>query len=651
MDIVGLFRGMLGLFVLMLVMLSWPSLFIVRLWTGRGWSKIRLVGVVLLGWSVLFTMSTVAPWLNIQAKTSAFYGWFARYAGARAINQQLHEAGFYAFFFHYLLFQTLLPLPILLAYVTVRGGSLAERTRKRSLSQWLTGARNLFPQREKPGLIALGVEQSSGKKVYLGHERTMHTHIIGASGVGKTEAIKKLIEADIRDDNPVVWIDGKGDTDNAKWFASIVARYGKEHRARYFLPHLRHGSYNPFRYGNPTELADRLVSALDWSEQFYKNAAKEFMLGVFRALEAGNKEFTLSDVCEAATNPRALQRLIAETPDMKAKRILSAYASNGDKHEVLDGLSAQLSVLVHSSYGEMLKGDKNDLDFRTAHTKGMFFYIALPVTAASEFFPSVGKLMIADLNALNSAIAAGTAKKYGGLFSVVIDEFSSFVTQQFVSLISQARSQNFAITIAHQTLADLARLSPEAQLAIMGNTNIKMAFRLEVPADAEMFAKMVGTRQTLEQTYQTEQGIFSDSLSGRGSVKNVEEYVIHPNVIKRLGLGQTAFIRKQPLTYGVVEVARTWHAESNDVALAALNAQLFERKREDKPLAWDLASTPIAPPKQPRIKEPQQRPNKPVAVTREPEPAKATPVVAEREEKPAAQPKLSGKKVTHGGEW
>ena len=142
------------------------------------------------------------------------------------------------------------------------------------------------------------------------------------------------------------------------------------------------------------------MSAFDWSEQFYKNTAKEFLLGVFRALVAGKKEFTLADVCEVTTNLRALQRLIAETPDAQAKKILAPYAVKGDKREVLNGLSAQLSVIVHSSYGDMLKGDKNDLDFHEAHTDVRFFYISLPVTAASEFFPSLGKLMIGDLNAL-----------------------------------------------------------------------------------------------------------------------------------------------------------------------------------------------------------------------------------------------------------
>jgi type IV secretory pathway TraG/TraD family ATPase VirD4 len=412
-----------------------------------------------------------------------------------------------------------------------------------------------------------------------------------------------------------------------------VARYGKEHRARFFLPHLRWGSYNPFRYGNPTELADRLVSEFDWSEQFYKNTAKEFLLGVFRALVAGNKEFTLADVCEVTTNLRALQRLIAETPDVQAKRILSPYAVKGDKREVLSGLAAQLSVIVHSSYGEMLNSTANDLDFRTAHTKGMFFYVSLPVTAASEFFPSLGKLMIADLNALNSAIASGAVKKYGGVFSVVIDEFSSFVTPQFVSLISQARSQNFAVTIAHQTLADLQRLSEEAQLAVMGNTNIKMAFRLEVPADAETLAKMAGTRQVLEQTYQTEQGFLGEGLSGRGSVKSVEEYVIHPNVIKRLGTGETAFIRKSPLTYSVVHVTRAWQPESDEAGSQALRDQLFERRREEPPPAWNLtaplpaaqATAELAAPKSAALEPPKQ------------------------DDEPAARP--SKKNLTHGGDW
>ena len=551
---------------------------------------------------------------------------------------------------------------VVVPYGLIYKGSIENQASKQGLFAGIVASlRRFWPQKENTGYVALGRFRANGAPVYLGGDRKMHTHIVGSTGVGKTEAIKKLIENDIRADFPVVWIDGKGDTSNAAWFAAQVARHGKEHRARFFLPSKKFGSYNAFRHGNATELTDRLVSSLDWSEQYYKNAAKDFLLGTFRALLSQPREFTLSDVYEATTHAKSLQRLIAESKDPQATAILSSYASNKDKQNVLHGLSAQLSSLVNSSFGEMLLGGTNDIDFREVYEKSMFVYIGMPVTAAEEFFPSVGKMMIADLNALNSAIAGGQLKRFDGLFSLVIDEFSSFVTPQFVKLLSQARSQNFAITIAHQTLSDLAKLSVETQNEIMGNTNIKMALQLDVPSDAELFANVLGTKKALEQTHQTQSGILGEGLSGMGSMKVVEEYIIHPNQIKQLGIGQAAFIRKRPFSYGVIDINQAWQPESKEAANEALTQQLYERKREGAAEAWSLrpqaplASVETFAQGSQRVREKKQRPAlKPNAAKVAPSPVEdEEPARARPSSKATTAPVMMAKKQAHDDdtEW
>lgn len=80
----------------------------------------------------------------------------------------------------------------------------------------------------------------------------------------------------------------------------------------------------------------------------------------------------------------------------------------------------------------------------------------------------------------------------------------------------------------------------------MGNTSTLYAFLQKRPESAEMISSIAGTRKAWKQTKQTERfGIF-DIESGGGSKREVEEFVIHPNLIKSLRVGKCVCIKKYP---------------------------------------------------------------------------------------------------------
>lgn len=56
--------------------------------------------------------------------------------------------------------------------------------------------------------------------------------------------------------------------------------------------------------------------------------------------------------------------------------------------------------------------------------------------------------------------------------------------------------------------------------------------------DVEWFCSLLGTKKTTKETHQAEDGFFGDTKTGMKSVREVEEYIIHPNEIKKLKFGQ-----------------------------------------------------------------------------------------------------------------
>ena len=99
--------------------------------------------------------------------------------------------------------------------------------------------------------------------------------------------------------------------------------------------------------------------------------------------------------------------------------------------------------------------------------------------------------------------------------------------------------------VATQELVDLDRAAPGLRDQVIGNTAIKIAHRQDVPSSAQIVAQMVGTEKIWEETHQTA-GRWLGYDTGRGTRRQVEQFVIHPNVIKSLPTGDAVVISKTP---------------------------------------------------------------------------------------------------------
>jgi len=165
--------------------------------------------------------------------------------------------------------------------------------------------------------------------------------------------------------------------------------------------------------------------------------------------------------------------------------------------------------------------------------RNKILFVDLPSKAGGVQSRRIGKLLLQEI-----MLISGQRKTYPEInserpFSVFIDEFDAFATENFVTFLNKGRSSNFMIHMAHQTLSDLGKISPFFRGQIMGNTNIRFIFRQDNPYDAEELAKYLGTVNTTKKTYQSENG----TNTGRASVRDTQEFIIHPQKIKTLSRG------------------------------------------------------------------------------------------------------------------
>ena len=155
----------------------------------------------------------------------------------------------------------------------------------------------------------------------------------------------------------------------------------------------------------------------------------------------------------------------------------------------------------------------------------------------------IGTLVVQDLvTAVGHRLTVAETERA----TIGIDEFSAIGSDNVVSLLARGREAGVSVLLATQELADLDRAAPGLRDQVLGNTAIKIAHRQDVPSSAQTIAQIAGTEQTWEQTYQLGRGPLGRYDTSRGTRREVEQFIVHPNEIKTLPTGHAVLITKQP---------------------------------------------------------------------------------------------------------
>lgn len=178
-----------------------------------------------------------------------------------------------------------------------------------------------------------------------------------------------------------------------------------------------------------------------------------------------------------------------------------------------------LSSLCSGNLNEILSNKESNSLHEYLEQKAII-YIPLYCMKDSIIGANLGKLIIAEL----CAIAGNIYQKDKNLnnrvrTSIFIDEASELVNESLVQLLNKSRGVNFALTLATQTYADLAKRagSNDAAKQIIGNCNNLIAMRVK---DRET-AEVVTSRLPLSKIEVNSQSL---SLSTKDLINNVSSH-------------------------------------------------------------------------------------------------------------------------------
>lgn len=384
-----------------------------------------------------------------------------------------------------------------------------------------------------------------------------HVHVVGASGYGKTVLLSHIIKQRIEQKKGLMFIDLKGDMETLLKFTQEVAKADRLEDLQIFSLTEKKMSapYNLIEDGTPTQLRDRIMSSLNWSEEYYKNQSASFLLKLLIVLcwfrDNKNRILNLARILEGSSSVAFIEKLALEIPESERSIFNAAsdcrnFLKEADNFKSLQGLRTQVESLVLSDFGELITAEDKGINLYDTVNQGKIIFFFLDSRRYGDTAKTVGRFILQDLKSASARVDAEIPKEKRKPFTIVIDEFADLAQEDFIGFLDRARSSRMSVVVAHQEICDLERISPEFAGRLMGNTSTLYAFLQKRPESAEIISSMAGTRTVWKTTRQTQRMWLFNVDTGNGTQRETEEFVIHPNLIKTLRVGKCVCIKKYP---------------------------------------------------------------------------------------------------------
>jgi len=460
--------------------------------------------------------------------------------------------------------------------------------------------------------VRFGVDQEMGRPADVPLSAFLqHCWIDGASGFGKTTDIIALLRGALEAPAaqplriPLVYVNLKPDPEVTEAMRRIAHRAGRR------FQHVSLGGelgYNPIRHGTAGAVATRIVEVEDaavdggFSEPFHKANGQELLGYATRTLdelvakgrtyERGSRRlpwrrdlYHLHRIMRLSTLMGVRHHL---SPELQLD--LAEYSEEVDeiprKRESAEGMRARIGKMLTSAIGPMLHEGEAGLNLEDAMRAGDVVVFDLDSMQDTVAATSLANLAIKDLQAVLGHLGSQgwnrAGEKVTRMGLIVVDEFSALGGDAVVDLLQRGRTNGGAVVLATQDVGSVIEAGEGLLTTILTNTNVQL---VHVQSErAEDYAKAWGTQQAKAETTQ----VFEDrtllgtltSKSGQGSLRDVEQYTIHPNVLRRLGPGEVILATRHPWEQRRVLVQRRMPEPLSEQELAA-NEETDEGAREE----------------------------------------------------------------------
>lgn len=364
---------------------------------------------------------------------------------------------------------------------TVASEKLERTTRKTKLAPAVTDGH----------ATVLGLNEHHGKEKTVtasSPHRLRHTHLIGATGTGKSTLLHSLIVQDIQQGNGVALLDPHGDL-----FESI-------------LPYIPESRYKDVILIDPADAEYPVgFNILEAHSEIEKEILASDLVAVFKRLSSswgdqmnsvfGNAILAILESSKGGTL-LDLRRFLVEKSfrDQYLKGVAdpSIVYYWQKEYPLLKGGSigsilTRLDIFLRSKVIRNMVAQRKSIDFESILDTQKIVLIKLSQgligTENSYLLGTFFVTKIYQAAMARQAQAKGSRKD----FFFYIDEFQHFITPSMSHILSGARKYHLGLILAHQDMAQLTKYDSELASSVVSNAGTRICFRLG-DTDAKRFA-------------------------------------------------------------------------------------------------------------------------------------------------------------------
>ncbi len=392
-----------------------------------------------------------------------------------------------------------------------------------------------------------------GRKPVYSADNAKHIFICGTTGSGKTVALSNYMQNCMKKDLPMLIVDGKGDTGTGS-ILDILTQLNKQYHKKIYRIDLTNPSlsdkYNPFCKTSPTVAKDMLINMTDWSEEHYKVNAERYLQRLILLLNKAEIPLSFRKIVkymELEHFSQLSMHLIKKKIITKEKHLenLEIAKTSG---KVAESSIARFSTIAESELGDLFSD--SGVDIATALQEKAIILFVLNPLIYPEISPAFGRLVLIDSK---KAISQRFQNRNRTFF--LFDEINVYASKTLIDLVNKSRSANVTCVLATQSLSDLSNAENEDfTQQIIENCNNYLVLRQNSAVNSENWANILGTKPTMEVTYQLRQDGFDTTQTGYGSARSVREFLYHPDEIKQLQMGNGIFLSRDEYFHSKIRI-------------------------------------------------------------------------------------------------
>ncbi len=320
----------------------------------------------------------------------------------------------------------------------------------------------------------LGIE----KKITLNDDqRLRHSHIIGATGTGKSTLISSLFIEDIKKGNGCTIFDPHGDT------IDEIIPHIPENRLNDVV--LIDPSDNEYSFGfnllsAKTEV-EKIVLSSDLVEAFRRHSTSwgdqmtSVLSNAINAFLNSNKGGTLIELKRFLIESTFRKEFLKSVND----RSIHYYWNNEFvllKKLSISPLLTRLDTFLRPKTIRYILSQKEGLDFNEILNERKILLIKLSQgLIGEENSYLLGTLILSKIYQVAQARQL-LSKEKRHPFYIYLDEFQNFITPSINSILSGARKYGIGLVLAHQELNQIK--DTDIGNSVLSNSNIRICFRL-----------------------------------------------------------------------------------------------------------------------------------------------------------------------------